>query len=307
VTHLPGCPGTHHLQIDDEDVIWFNAGGAAYFDIRKWEQTGDDRASGGRITPVLDANANGKRDEPAVPVDEPMEGGKDKALRPGGYSVVPNPVDGSVWLGVLGIPGAIVRIDPRTRLAEIYEPPYMNAKSTVDAYLPHGIDVDRSTGVIWTGLNSGHYAAFDRRKCRNSLNGPLATGQHCVEGWTLHQAPGPNFKGVNDSGAADSFYLNWVDWYDTGGFGPNTPILTGTGSDSLLVLDDGKWVVLRVPYPLGFHPRGLDGRIDDPKAGWKGRGLWSTHAAQATWHQEGGKGQRPKVVHFQLRPNPLAK
>jgi hypothetical protein len=27
----------------------------------------------------------------------------------------------------------------------------------------------------------------------------------------------------------------------------------------------GKFVVLRVPYPLGFYSRGLDGRIDDPK------------------------------------------
>jgi len=25
------------------------------------------------------------------------------------------------------------------------------------------------------------------------------------------------------------------------------------------------------------------------------------------WHQEGGKGSRPKVVKLQMRPNPLAK
>jgi len=25
------------------------------------------------------------------------------------------------------------------------------------------------------------------------------------------------------------------------------------------------------------------------------------------WHQEGGKGARPKVVKFQVRPNPTAK
>ena len=119
--------------------------------------------------------------------------------------------------------------------------------------------------------------------------------------------PGPQFKGVTDSGAADSFYLNWVDWHNTSGLVDNTPILTGTGSDSLIAFDDGEWVIMRVPYPMGFHPRGLDGRIDDPEAGWKGRGLWSTHAEQATWHQEGGKGERPKVIQFQLRPDPLAK
>ena len=43
-------------------------------------------------------------------------------------------------------------------------------------------------------------------------------------------------------------------------------------------LKDGKWVVLRVPYPLGYYTKWMDGRIDDPNAGWKGRGLWSTRS-----------------------------
>ncbi|MDO8793042.1 MAG: hypothetical protein Q7J25_00295, partial [Vicinamibacterales bacterium] len=189
---------------------------------------------------------------------------------------------------------------------EYYEPPYNNPKAKVSGYLPHGIDIDRSNGVIWVGLNSGHYAAFDRRKCK-VVNGPTATGQHCPEGWTLNQAPGPNFKTVEWSGSADSYYLNWVDWHNTGGYGNNVPMLVGSGSDSLMAFVNGKWVVMRVPYPMGFHPRGMDGRIDDPKAGWKGRGLWATHSEQPTWHQEGGKSERPKVIQFQLRPNPLAK
>jgi hypothetical protein len=29
--------------------------------------------------------------------------------------------------------------------------------------------------------------------------------------------------------------------------------------------------VLRVPYAMGFYAKGMDGRIDDPKAGWKGK------------------------------------
>ena len=50
---------------------------------------------------------------------------------------------------------------------------------------------------------------------------------------------------------------------------------TGSNSDSLLVLNPQtrEWVTLRVPYPLGFYSRGMDGRIDDPKGGWKGRAL----------------------------------
>ena len=55
--------------------------------------------------------------------------------------------------------------------------------------------------------------------------------------------------------------------------GPNTPILNGTGSDSLIALNrqTNQFVYMRVPYPLGFYTRGMDFRIDDPKAGWKGR------------------------------------
>ena len=308
VTHVPGCQAGHHLQIDDNDMLWADAGGATYFDIRQWDETGDDEAAGGRIDFVIDTNGDGVRDDDPVGWDDEPDPTRDTALRPGGYSIIPNPVDGSVWVSTHTIPGRIVRVDPETRLSEVYEPPYMNDAVPFDAYLPHGIDVDRETGVIWTGLNSGHFAEFDRSKCTAPLNGPEATGQHCPEGWTLHEVPGPQFKGVTDSGGADSHYLNWVDWHNTSGLGDNTPILTGTGSDSLLALDQNReWVVMRVPYPMGFHPRGLDGRIDDPEAGWKGRGLWSTHAEQTTWHQEGGVGERPKVIQFQLRPDPLAK
>ena len=64
---------------------------------------------------------------------------------------------------------------------------------------------------------------------------------------------------------------------------------------------------MRMPYPMGFHTRGLDGRIDDPEAGWKGRGLWATNANGTLWHSETGRGTRAGVVKFQLRPNPLEK
>ena len=308
VVRVAGCPVGHHLQLADDDVLWGDGGGGAWFDTALWDETGDEEAAAGRIVRVIDTNGNGQLDEGWVAANEPVDPAKDKAISPGqAYDVIPNPIDGSIWISYSVIPGVFTRYDPETKLSEVYEVPYMDPEAEIEGYLPHGIDIDRSTGVIWSGLNSGHFAEFDRRKCTGPLNGPEATGRHCPEGWTLHQAPGPHFKGVTDSGAADSFYLNWVDWHNTSGLGDNTPILTGTGSDALIAFDDGEWVIMRVPYPLGFHARGLDGRIDDPNGGWKGRGLWSTQAAQATWHQEGGKGQRPKVAQFQLRPDPLAK
>ena len=88
------------------------------------------------------------------------------------------------------------------------------------------------------------------------------------------------------------------------------PIATGSTSDSLLAFlpEEEEFVIMRVPYPLaGFHPRGLDGRIDDPDAGWKGRALWANYGTNYIWHTEGGKGTRGKFVKFQIRPHPLAR
>jgi acyl-CoA reductase-like NAD-dependent aldehyde dehydrogenase len=38
----------------------------------------------------------------------------------------------------------------------------------------------------------------------------------------------------------------------------------------------------------------------------KGRGLWTSSGDRVPWHQEGGKGMTPMVVHIQMRPDPLA-
>ena len=115
-------------------------------------------------------------------------------------------------------------------------------------------------------------------------------------------------KGVTDDSSANFLYYNFVDQFNTLGLGENIPIVNGTDSDSLeaLIPDSKKWVVMRVPYPMGYYSRSIDGRIDDPKAGWKGRGLWSTSAPDLAWHMEGAAGQKPKIIHVQLRPSPLA-
>src|SRR5207253_465117 len=165
--------------------------------------------------------------------------------------------------------------------------------------------LDRN-GVFWASLASGHLASFDRKKCK-VLNGPTATGQHCPEGWTLYPFPGPQFKDVTESGSAEASYYTWVDQFDTFGLGKNVPIATGNANESLLAFVDGTFVNLRVPYPMGFYAKWMDGRIDDPNAGWKGKGLFSTYATRTPFHVEGGKGTTSKVVRFQLRPDPLAR
>jgi hypothetical protein len=183
---------------------------------------------------------------------------------------------------------------------EIYQPP-------VDqGFSPRGGDVDRN-GVYWAAMASGHLASFDRRKCKAPLNGPKATGLHCPEGWTFYTEPAPQFKGVTASGSTEGSYYTWVDQFDTLGLGRNVPINTGNATEALLALKDGKFVTLRVPYPLGFYTKWMDGRIDDANAGWKGRGVWTTISTRTPFHMETGKGTTSKVMKFQMRPDPLAK
>ena len=90
--------------------------------------------------------------------------------------------------------------------------------------------------------------------------------------------------------------------------GKDTPLYGTTNLDAFVAFDrrTKQFVTLRIPYPLGFMPRAASGRVDDPKAGWKGKGLWSDFGSYAGWHIEGGYGTLPKAVKFQMRPNPLA-
>jgi hypothetical protein len=320
MTLIDLCFATHHLIFaeDANDTLWFSGSGqvVGWFDTRLFEQTGDAAKAQGWSPFVIDTNANGTRDAYVEP-DQPVDPSKDKRVggRGGGagtgfgqgfYGVAVNPVDGAVWGSVVDVPGRIIRFDPKTGLSEMYELPLGDAQAAVQGFTPRGIDVDRD-GLVWTGLQSGHLASFDRRKCKR-LNGPEALGKHCVEGWTLHQTPGPTLQGTAIPGSADMHYYNWVDQFDTFGLGRNTPFVNGTNSDSLAaLLPSGKFVVLRVPYPLGFYSRGLDGRIDDANAGWKGRGLWVAYSSHVPWHIEGGKGATSKLMHLQLRSSPLAR
>ena len=192
---------------------------------------------------------------------------------------------------------------PETCITEVYEVPVVNGE--VEGFGPRGIDVD-SNGVIWTALSgSSHFASFDRTKCE-VLNGPEATGQHCPEGWTLHDLPGPGFADLPQFSVESSYYT-WVDQHNSLGLGEDVPIATGNLFDGVHALVDGEFVTIRIPYPLGFYSKGFEGRIDDPDAGWKGRGLWVPSGDRVPWLKEDGIGSKPLVVHFQLRPDPLAK
>ena len=311
-TTVDTCFTWGHVNFDDHDVLWSSFGPTGvegWFDTKIWDKTHDEKKAQGWSAFVLDYNGNGKRDAYTEP-NQAADPTKDKRIDVSFYGDSPAP-DGSVWGSVLGMPGALVRFipgshPPETALAEYYEVPWNNAKAPVQGFAPRGMDVD-SKGVVWTVLSSGHYASFDRSKCKGPLNGPTAaTGQHCPEGWSLYKFPGPNYKGAVENGSADSAYYNFVDRFDMLGVGKDVPLATGNLSEGLLVLVNGKFLTLRVPYPMGYYAKGLDGRVDNPNGGWKGKGIYTPISTRAPFHMEGGKGTPPKLVKFQMRPNPLA-
>jgi hypothetical protein len=300
------CFGTHHLQFgyDANETLWTSGGGQVlgWVNTKMLDETGDLAKSQGWTPMILDTNGNGKRDEYVEP-NQPVDPTKDKRISAGFYAVMPSPVDGSVWGTTRAFPGAVVRVAPgsnpsETALAEIYNVP-------LPGFGIRGGDIDRK-GVLWVSLASGHLGSFDRSKCKGPLNGPKATGDHCPEGWSFHQYPGPGFKGIGENSAESSYY-SWVDQHNTFGLGEDVPMSTANLHGGLVAFNDGKMVLLTVPYPLGFYAKGFDGRIDDPKTGWKGRGLWSSSGDRAPWLMERGKGGKPMAVHFQIRPDPLAK
>jgi hypothetical protein len=313
------CFTTHHLYFghDADDTLWMSSGGpdqggglVGWLNTRKFRATLDGVASQGWTPLVIDTNGNGRRDA-YVEADAPLDPAKDKRIMASFYGITPSPVDDSVWgqsmdrgFSLIDQPGYLVRVVPgsdpvHTALAEIYRPPE-------GTFGPRGIDMGLD-GVVWTALSSGQLASFDRRLCKGPLNGPKAAdGKLCPEGWKLYRLPGPQFRGLYPDGSANHAYYVWVDRYNTLGLGPNVPFACANGSESLLALVKGRFVNLRVPYPLGFFTKNIDGRIDDPAAGWKGRGLWTTSGTRANFHGEGGKVAYPKVFKVQMRPSPLA-
>ncbi len=261
---------THHLQFDWQDRIWTDGGGSAMGELD---------------TKKLDLN-NVEGTEVAAQKTWMRIDLDTKTMVPGtGYGVAVSPIDGTVWetSPVAGGPAnKLYMLNPKTGKFKDYPLP-------PPGRFPHGIDFS-TDGNVWVSLGSGQLGRLD-----------VKTGT-----WKFWDTPGPKFKGTGkETGSTEFPYFLWVDQFNASGLGKDTVIVTGTTSDSMLIFDPKKetFSVFRLPYPLPYYTRGLDGRIDDAKAGWKGRGLWMTYSSYLPKFTETRMGS---VSHMQIRPNPLA-
>jgi hypothetical protein len=311
-TTIDSCFAADHNHFDDKGRIIFGQNNAiGWVDTVAFDNTHDAQASQGWCPAVLDTNGDGTITEWTEP-NQPIDPRKDHRIEFGCYGDAINPIDGSLWCSGIGVRDTkLVRIElgtnpPQTCKAEVYVPP----PDKMPLPGSGGVAID-SSGLVWQNWRGAHQMlSFDRRKCK-VLNGPNATGQQCPEGWTVYTKPGPTFQGGPDYSSTDMLYMTEIDRDNTLGLGKDVVLSGDVNADSFFVVmpQGGQMttLTLRVPYPLGFAARAASGRIDDPNAGWKGRGFWSSYSMYTPWHQEGGKGTRPKVVKFQVRPTPLAK
>ncbi len=261
---------THHLQLDWQGRIWTDGGGSA---------------AGMLDTKKLDFN-NIEGTEVAAQKTFMRIDPQTKKMIPGtGYGEAVSPVDGTVWYSspqAGGPANKLYMIDPKTEKIKDYPLP-------APGRYPHGIDFS-SDGNVWTSLGSGHLGRMN-----------VKTGE-----WKFWENPGLKFRGTGkETGTTDFPYYLWIDQFNASGLGKDTVFVTGTTSDAMFVFDpkNETFQVFRVPYPMPYYARGLDGRIDDANAGWKGRGLWMTFSSYLPRFTETRKGS---VHHMQIRPNPLA-
>lgn len=295
----------HSLFFGTQNVV-------AWVNTKILDETKSEEAAQGWCPAVLDTNGDGKISRDWTEPTQPIDPARDHRITFGCYYDAINPLDGSVWCA--GSAPAkdrrhIVRVElgsnpPQTCRAERFEAP---PQPDIQMAGERGIAID-TNGVVWVAWRqTDHLTSFDRRKCKGPLNGLKATGPHCPEGWTVYRrSDEPTF--MNSKLLSDDNYSLDVDQFDWSGLGKNTKIIGSVNSDALqALLPSGEFIDLHIPYPMGFFTRNVHGRFDNPKAGWKGRGIWTAGMTYTNWHQEGGKGQAPKVVKVQVRPSPTAK
>jgi hypothetical protein len=303
------CFPVDHNEFSEDNYIYYGTNNSVgWVNMDTWDKTHDPEQSQGWCPAVVDVNGDGTIGPGWTEPNQPLDPMKDRRVEFGCYAISYSEKDHGVWCSsnssnqyklTLIVKG---QNPPASCRAELYTPPPDQKPPMMGT---GGVTVD-SNGVVWQSWRvSGQLIAFDRRKCKAVDR--KADGQHCPEGWTIYRNTEPEYS--NSPYHASEPYLNHLDSVDALGLGKDSPMYGSINTDSMEVFSSKtkQFVSLVVPYPMGFFPRSATVRVDDPNTGWKGKGLWSSFATYATWHQEGGKGTLPKAVKFQMRPSPLAK
>ncbi len=161
-----------------------------------------------------------------------------------------------------------------------------------------------SSGCRW---RAAIWRASTGASARGRSTARRATGKHCPEGWTLYPLPGPQFQSVHGLGQRRGELLHLGGSARHLRLGPERADRHRQLADSL----KRWWTASSSPCASlirwAFTPRAWTAASTIRRRAGRAEELWSAYAGRATNHIEGGKGTKPKVVKFQLRPDPLAK
>ena len=242
------CFGTHHPQFgfDATETLWTSGGGpvVGWVNTKMFDATGDSAKSQGWTALILDTNGNGKRDDYVEP-NQPVDPAKDKRIVRASTPSCP----------------ARSTAPSGARIARIRAPSYARSGSKsaagrrsqssqrAGAWLRvRGGDID-SKGVVWCRCERSPWQ-FDRTKCKGPLNGPKATGDHCLRaGRSI--STGTRVQGIGDNSAESSYY-SWARQHNHVRTRRGRAGVDRQSDRRLIALEGRKMVTLRVPYPWAY-------------------------------------------------------
>ena len=312
VTTIDTCFGTHHLNFDNNGVLWFTGGGPVegWFDTKVYDKTHDEQKAQGwtRVRPRHQRQRQARRLRRARSADRSDEGQAHQraVLRRGAESG--RRIDLGIGAGHARLarsPGAGTESAGDRALGSL-----RGARGTTRRRA--GRDSRRAAWTWTATASSGPCCRADSWRASIAASARVRSTGRRPPASTVPKAGRSircrdrTTRARSTPASADSAYYNFVDRFDMLGLGKDIPLATGNESEG--AARAGGREVHDLPRALsdGLLRKGIDGRIDDAKAGWKGKGIWTSVSTRAPFHMEGGRGTTSKLVKFQVRPDPLA-
>ena len=297
-----------------KDRLWTSSGVGGngngdvvgWLDSKMFDETGDEQKSQGWTPFVLDTNGNGKRDEGYVEPNQPVDPTKDKRIVASASTASRRTrPTASIWGSVLGFPGSVVRVDP----GAIRRRPRWR-KSTrcrLPGYSPRGMDID-SKGVVWTPLASGHLAQLRPPQVQGPAQRPDRDRQALPGRLDALSAARPAVRdGVDRTPAAPRRATTPGSISTTRSGSARTcrsPPATSRTRCSRWSTASSSSCACRIRW--ASSPRAWTAASTIPTPAGRAAASGRPTGNRTPFHIEGGKGTQPKVVKFQMRPDPLA-
>ena len=314
-TLISTCFPTHHLIFaeDANHTLWTSSGGGGS-GVIGWLESQDVRGNRRRGARAgLDAvHPRHQRQRQARRVGRAEPAGRSRRRTSGWRSTSTRspsiPLDGSVWgTSLAPFPSYVVRVAPGSdpdahRAHRDLRAAVSRLRTARRRHRPQrrvlGIAVERPSRQLRPAQVQGTAERAERRD-----------GQALSRRLDAPSSSRARSSGTcTDDGSAESSYYTWVDQFNTFGLGENVPIATGNLNDSLLRAGRRQ-----VRQPARALPDGLLRQVGrrahrrSECAAGRGKAAVGDLFHRTVFHVEGGKENRPKVVKFQMRPDPLAR